>query len=127
MSQDGYIAGTCNLGAGEINRRRVVALIGLLLSLSTLVTFISTGASRGIRIGIFLPLLMMSVGWVQSRKRFCLAYGFAGTFNFGKLGQLSRVADPADRAADRRTALIIFAQSALYAAALTLLVIALPL
>lgn len=70
---------------------------------------------------------MMSVGWVQSRKRFCLAYGFAGTFNFGKLGQLSRVADPADRAADRRTALLIFAQSALYAAALTLLVIALPL
>ena len=127
MSQDGYIAGTCNLGAVEINRRRVVALIGLLLSLSTLVTFISTGASRGVRIGIFLPLLMMSVGWVQSRKRFCLAYGFAGTFNFGKLGQLSRVADPADRAADRRTALIIFAQSALYAAALTLLVIALPL
>lgn len=127
MSQDGYIAGTCNLGAGEINRRRVVALIGLLLSLSTLVTFISTGASRGVRLGIFLPLLMMSVGWVQSRKRFCLAYGFAGTFNFGKLGQLSRVADPADRAADRRTALIIFAQSALYAAALTLLVIALPL
>jgi hypothetical protein len=127
LSQDGYIAGTCNLGAGEINRRRVVALIGLLLSLSTLVTFISTGASRGVRIGIFLPLLMMSVGWVQSRKRFCLAYGFAGTFNFGKLGQLSRVADPADRAADRRTALIIFAQSALYAAALTLLVIALPL
>jgi len=127
LSQDGYIAGTCNLGAGEINRRRVVALIGLLLSLSTLVTFISTGASRGVRIGIFLPLLMMSVGWVQSRKRFCLAYGFAGTFNFGKLGQLSRVADPADRAADRCTALIIFAQSALYAAALTLLVIALPL
>ena len=127
MSQDGYIAGTCKLGAGEINRRRVVALIGLLLSLSTLVTFISTSASRGVRIGIFLPLLMMSVGWVQSRKRFCLAYGFAGTFNFGKLGQLSRVADPADRAADRRTALIIFAQSALYAGALTLLVIALPL
>lgn len=127
MSQDGYIAGTCNLGAGEINRRRVVALIGLLISLSTLLTFISTGASRSVRLGIFLPLLMMSVGWVQSRKRFCLAYGFAGTFNFGKLGQLSRVADPADRAADRRTALIIFAQSALYAAALTLLVIALPL
>jgi hypothetical protein len=69
----------------------------------------------------------MSIGWVQSRKKFCLAYGFTGTFNFGKLGEISRVADPADRAADRRTALIIFAQSALYAAVLTLLVVALPL
>ena len=69
----------------------------------------------------------MSIGWVQSRKKFCLAYGLTGTFNFGKMGQISRVADPADRAADRRTALIIFAQSALYAALLTLLVVALPL
>jgi len=43
------------------------------------------------------------------------------------LGQISRVVDPADRAADRRTALTIFAQSTLYAAALTLLVVALPL
>ena len=43
------------------------------------------------------------------------------------MGQISRVADPADRAADRRTALTIFAQSALYAAVLTLFVVALPL
>ena len=127
MSQDGYIAGSCNLGSGEINRRRVVALLGLFLSLSALITFISTGASHQARFGIFIPLLVMSVGWVQSRKKFCLAYGFAGTFNFGKLGQISRVADPADRAADRRTALRIFGQSALYAALLTLIVVALPL
>ena len=69
----------------------------------------------------------MTIGWVQSRKKFCLAYGLTGTFNFGKLGQISRVADPIARAADRRTALIIFAQSTLYAAALTALVVALPL
>ena len=127
MSQAGYVAGVCNLGAGEINRRRMVAVIGLVLSLSALVTFVTTGAPRSVRFGIFIPLLVMSVGWVQSRKKFCLAFGFAGTFNFGKMGQMSRVADPADRAADRRTALIIFAQSALYAVALTLLVVALPL
>jgi hypothetical protein len=70
---------------------------------------------------------VMSIGWVQSRKKFCLAYGFAGTFNFGKLGQLSRVSDPIARAADRRTALMIFAQSILYAAVLTAVVVALPL
>jgi len=127
MSQEGYIAGTCNLGAGEINRRKMVAAIGFVLSLSAFAGFITTGASRQTRLGIFIPLLVMSVGWVQSRKKFCLAFGFTGTFNFGKMGQISRVADPADRAADRRTALIIFAQSALYALALTLLVVALPL
>ena len=127
MSQQGYIPGSCNLGEGEISRRRMVAALGLFLSLSALVTFIGTDASREARVAIFIPLLVMSIGWVQSRKKFCLAYGFAGTFNFGKMGELSRVSDPADRAADRRTAFLIFGQSALYAVALTLLVVALPL
>ena len=127
MAQADYIPGSCNIGEGEINRRRIVAAIGFVLSLSALTTFIATDVSQSARLGIFIPLLVMSIGWVQSRKKFCLAYGFTGTFNFGKLGQISRVADPIARAADRRTALMIFAQSTLYAAVLTALVVALPL
>ena len=127
MAQADYIPGSCNIGEGEINRRRIVAAIGFVLSLSALTTFITTDVSQSARLGIFIPLLVMSIGWIQSRKKFCLAYGFTGTFNFGKLGQISRVADPIARAADRRTALMIFAQSTLYAAVLTALVVALPL
>jgi hypothetical protein len=127
LAQADYIPGSCNIGEGEINRRRIVAAIGFVLSLSALTTFITTDVSRSARLAIFIPLLVMSIGWVQSRKKFCLAYGFTGTFNFGKLGHISRVADPIARAADRRTALKIFAQSTLYAAALTTLVVALPL
>jgi hypothetical protein len=50
-----------------------------------------------------------------------------GTFNFGKLGQLSRVADTASRAADRKTALNILFQSGSYALIATAIVYALPL
>ena len=127
MSQAEYIPGTCNIGGGELTRRRMVAVLGLILTLSSTATLISTEANRQSRLGIFLPALVMSVGWVQSRKRFCLAYGFAGTFNFGALGKLSKVSDQAARAADRKTAIKIFAQSALYAAVITAIVVALPL
>lgn len=127
MSQAEYIPGTCNIGGGELTRRRMVAVLGLILTLSSAATLISNEASRQTRLGIFLPALVMSVGWVQSRKRFCLAYGFAGTFNFGTLGKLSKVSDQADRAADRKTATKIFAQSALYALLVTAFVAALPL
>jgi len=127
VSQTEYIPGSCNIGGGELTRRRMVAVLGLILTLSSAATLISTEASRQNRLGIFLPALVMSVGWVQSRKRFCLAYGFAGTFNFGTLGKLSKVSDQADRAADRKTAIKIFAQSALYAALVTAAVVALPL
>jgi hypothetical protein len=127
LAQADYIPGTCNIGGDELRSRRIVAAVGLILSLSALAIFIATDVSQSARLGIFIPLLVMSIGWVQSRKKFCLAYGFAGTFNFGKLGHLSRVSDPIARAADRRTALIIFTQSTLYAAVLTALVVALPL
>jgi hypothetical protein len=127
MSQDTYVAGTCNIGAGEIKRRQFVALIGLVLSIVSLISLISADAPRSARFGIFIPLMIASIGWVQSRRKFCLAYGFMGTFNFGKLGQISKVSDSAARAADRKTAISILAQAAAYAVVITLIVVALPL
>ena len=127
MSQAEYIPGTCNIGGGELTRRRMVAVLGLILTLSSTATLITNEASRQSRFGVFLPALVMSVGWVQSRKRFCLAYGFMGTFNFGKLGQLSRVQDKAALAADRKTAVVILTQSLSLAAVLTLVIYLLPL
>jgi len=127
LSTTDYVPGSCNIGKGEIRQRQIVALIGLALSISALVTIILTDVPRGARLGIFLPLIVASIGWVQSRKKFCLAYGFMGTFNFGKLGQLSKVADSASRAADRKTALGILFQSTAYAAVVTAIIYLLPL
>ena len=127
MSTTDYIPGTCNIGKGEVRQRQIVAVIGLVLSISILLTLISINAPRGARLALFIPLMVASVGWVQSRKKFCLAYGFMGTFNFGKLGQLSKVADSASRAADRKTALSILFQTTVYAAIATALLYLLPL
>ena len=127
MSADTYIPGSCNIGKGEIRRRQAVALIGAVLSAFTLAGLISISAAPDARLGIFIPLLVASIGWIQSRKKFCLAYGFMGTFNFGKLGQLSKVSDKSAQAADRKTALSILAQSLSLAAILTLIVYLLPL
>ena len=127
MSDNQYVAGSCNIGTGEIRRRQIVAIIGSALSVSALIGFISTSAEPSLRLGIFIPLAVASIGWVQSKRKFCLAYGLMGTFNFGKLGQLSRVQDKAALAADRKTALVILTQSLSLAAVLTLVVYLLPL
>ena len=127
MSTAQYIPGACNIGKGEIRQRQIVALIGLAISISSLIALISTSAPRGARLGIFIPLAVASIGWVQSRKKFCLAYGFMGTFNFGKLGQLSKVSDSASRAADRKTALSILFQAGAYAVIATAIIYVLPL
>jgi hypothetical protein len=125
LSQE-YIAGSCNIGKGEVRRRQVVAFVGAAIYVTSLVGLISTDASGSARISLFIPLMVFSIGFIQSRKKFCLAYGFMGTFNFGKLGQISRVSDPIAKKADRKTALMILAQSTALALGLTLATLALP-
>ena len=126
MPEAQYIPGTCNIGKGEVRRRQLVALLGLFFSISTLLTFNTVDAPTAIRLGIFFPLMVASVGFVQSRSKFCLAYGFAGTFNVGKMGDIKRVASKEDRAADRKTALVILGKSFLLAALATAVVLVLP-
>ena len=122
-----YIPGTCNLGKSEIRRRQFVALLGLFLTGSTLAGLIGTNSPASARWGLFVPLMVFSVGFIQSRKKFCLAYGLMGTFNLGKLGDISRVQSAEDRKADRKTALTILAQAALMALTLTAILVVLPL
>ena len=121
-----YIPGTCNIGKGEVRKRQLVALVGLFFSISTLLAFNTVGAPTEVRLGIFFPLMVTSVGFVQSRSKFCLAYGFAGTFNVGKMGDIKRVASKEDRAADRKTALVILGKSFLLAALATAVVLVIP-
>ena len=126
MSQE-YVAGSCNIGKGEVRRRQVVALAGAVISTTSLVGLLNTDAARSARFSLFIPLMVFAIGFIQSRKKFCLAYGFMGTFNFGKLGQISRVSDPISKKADRKTAITILAQSTALALGLTLATFALPL
>jgi len=114
-----YIPGTCNIGKGEIRRRQFVALIGLFLTITVGIGLLSNEDPNPPRFFIFLPAMVFAIGFVQSRKKFCLAYGFAGTFNFGKLGKVSRVASPEDRKADRKMAISIFREASLLALAIT--------
>ena len=122
-----YIAGSCNIGNGEVRRRKFVALIGAVITLTTATTLFITDQSRVARLSIFIPAIIFAIGFVQSRKKFCLAYGLAGTFNFGGLGDVKRVQSEEDRKADRKTALSILTQSTMLAVAITAVVFALPL
>jgi len=121
-----YIPGTCNIGKGEVRKRQLVALVGLFFSVTTLLAFSTVETPAAARLGIFFPLMVASVGFIQSRSKFCLAYGFAGTFNVGKMGDIKRVSSKEDRAADRKTALVILGKSFLLAALATAVVLVIP-
>ena len=122
-----YIAGSCNIGKGEIRRRQIVAFIGLILLISTTAGLIGSDSAKSARLGVFIPALIFAIGFIQSRRKFCLAYGLMGTFNFGRLGKLSKVATPEDRKADRKTAISILVQALALALTITLIIYLFPL
>ena len=122
-----YIPGTCNIGKGEIRRRQLIALFGIFLTVSSATALLATDQPRSSRLSIFVPALVFSIGFVQSRSKFCLAYGLAGTFNFERLGKISRVQSTEDRKADRKTAIVILLKSAALAAFITAVFFVLPL
>ena len=122
-----YIPGSCNIGTGEIRRRQSVALFGLFLTTFSIATLLATDQNKSARLSIFIPAMIFSVGFIQSRSKFCLAYGLAGTFNFDRLGKISKVGSAADRTADRKTAVLILIKSVALAALITAIFFVIPL
>ena len=122
-----YIPGTCNIGKGEIRQRQIVALFGIFLTIFSATALLATDQSRTSRLSLFVPALVFSIGFVQSRSKFCLAYGLAGIFNFERLGKITKVQSAEDRKADRKTAIVILLKSAALAAIITAVFFALPL
>jgi hypothetical protein len=124
-----YAPGACNIGPDEIARRRKAAAAGLVASVVLAVVLVALGSPQWgtERLLVALPLTGAAIGWIQAQRRFCMAYGLAGTFNLGKIGEMSRVSDQVALAADRRTALIIAAQGLAIGVGGTLLFLALPI
>jgi hypothetical protein len=121
-----YQSGSCNIGGAEVRRRKIFGIISGVVAIGFYVLAIVLHAPRGIRALVFFPLVFATIGWLQSRRRFCLAFGFSGVFNFGNLGEVSKVQDPAQRAADRAQALKILAQATLVAAVFALILTLFP-
>lgn len=118
-----YQAGTCNIGPSEIKRRRQGALVGAILFAITTLLFVVTDASTSTRLVTFIPALLFAVGMIQSKRRFCVAYGFMGVFSFEKLGDTKKVTVNQDLKADKKYAVKLLLQSVAIAIVLTALVV----
>jgi hypothetical protein len=120
-----YQSGVCNIGPSEIAQRKKVAMAGFISAAIFGVLVSLSGSHSPVRFAIFLPLLIGSIGLIQARKKFCLAFGLLGVYNFGIVGRHERVVDEFARAADRKVANKIILQSLALAVVLTAAFVAL--
>lgn len=126
-TSSGYLPGVCNIGSREIMRRRAVGIAALVFALiSGYTLYAADDLTKSARWGVFFPLFVSAIGFIQARNKFCLAYGLAGTFNFGKIGDMERVFDAESKKSDRSKALVILVQSAIIAGVTTAIFVSLP-
>ena len=122
-----YQAGACNIGPAEIARRRRAGLAGVAVAVVIAIGLIAIGAPWWMRLAMFPPLAGGLVSLEQARRHFCVGFAMAGIRNFGALGSPDKVAESADRAADRRAALALTGYMSAIAAVITVGVALLPI
>lgn len=122
-----YLPGVCNIGPAEIARRRRVGHVGLVVSIALLVALVALGVPPWVRLLVALPATLAAAGYLQAWLRFCAGFGFLGVINFGEVGRVDEVSDPASRARDRTRALQIGLASLAIGAAVGLAAVLLPL
>ncbi len=118
-----YVAGVCNIGPSEIQQRRRVGYLGAVLYVATIIAFLIFRPSLPVKFFALIPAMAFATGWVQSRRKFCLAFGLMGAFNFGPLGSVEQIASAEDRAADRRTVYRLASEALLIGSLLTVLAV----
>ncbi|HLX35178.1 MAG TPA: hypothetical protein VKR30_08045 [Candidatus Limnocylindrales bacterium] len=116
----------CNIGAAELSRRRVVAIVLTGATAVVAVALLAAGLPHLARIGLWPFAAGAGVSWLQVTRRFCVRFGAQGVENFGPLGAEIPV-DPAQRAADARRATLMILEGVLAGLVVTTLFVVLPL
>jgi hypothetical protein len=104
---DHYEPGVCNIGPEEIARRRRSGHVGVIVSLVVFALLLAVAAPHWTRLVLVLTAAVAATGYLQAWLHFCAGFGSAGVYNFGALGTVQHVEDPAARARDRRRSLEI--------------------
>lgn len=127
LVEDGYRAGSCNIGPAEIRARRQSGHVGLAATLGLLGALLVFRADPAWRLLLFVPAAGGAAGYLQAAMRFCANYGWRGVLNFGdRIRDTTPVSDPVALARDRRKALQIAALSAAVGVAVVVVALLLP-
>lgn len=122
-----YQPGVCNIGPAEIARRRRGGHVSLAVTVAVLAGLVALHIPPLARLIVALPAAGAASGYLQAQLHFCAGFGSRGVFNFGQLGHVFEVSDPAARAMDRARSMQIGLASVAIGVAVGVLAVLLPL
>ncbi len=102
MSMPEGVVCEANIAPEGIRRRTQVGVVGLVLALAGVAGAMAVGAAWYWRALVFIPAGLSAFGFIQARRRTCVARAAEGVI---ELGDFSRKAQPPEKlAASRRVA-----------------------
>jgi hypothetical protein len=101
--------------------------LGLLASVVVLAALVAVGAPHWTRLVLVLTAGVSASGYLQAWFHFCAGFGSRGVYNFGPVGTVQEVVDPAARARDRARSMQIGVGSIAIGAAVAIVAALLPI
>ena len=121
-----YLPGKCNIGKKEIEKRKWLALSGLLIVIASVYILQVYSFSYQWRALIFFPLSYSILCFLQAKNKFCVLFGLTGVFNFNDIRKLTSIKEIDYHQKDRRKSLIIIFTSIFVALVITMIYLNLP-
>jgi hypothetical protein len=116
-----------NIGPKERKMRNRVGVVGVALTFLTAAALLETHAWWPLRFLVALPMFVGAMGFFQARAHTCVAFVASGIKVMGdSRDQSVRVTDPAETAAFKKRARVIYAQGLALTAVVVALVLVLP-
>jgi hypothetical protein len=98
-----YIPGMCNINKAEVAYRKKAMWLGIGVSAVLLIVLVALSAPVLTRLILFVPTYVATIGYLQVKNKFCVAYGSSGKQNASEgSDSASTIEDEAALAADKK-------------------------
>ena len=101
-SEGNYIPGTCNIGREQLAKRKLFLLKCVLVTLVCIIFLEVFHLDKTLRLFIFIPFTLTTIGTQQVLFKFCYIFGLKGYYGFGAVGKAKTVEEDAYRRLDLR-------------------------
>ncbi len=122
-----YIPGMCNINPVEIKRRRQSGYFSLAVAATGVGLFVYLHAAWPYFLVLFIPLFIGTLGLLQARSKFCVAYAAAGKQHADNEDDAMTIDDTSAKKADNLKARTLYLKALVIALPATIALCLLPL
>ena len=119
-----YVPGVCNINHSEIAYRKKAVYVGVVATVTLFGVLYLLDVQAYTRVILFVPIFIAVIGYLQTKNKFCVAYGASGKQNARNgSGTAEKVNDIDARRKDKQRANAMNIQAAVLSIIFTIILV----